>query len=171
MDTLFNYAPALVALAGLAVLVTLSIIDFRTWLLPDWLNALLAVFGLLFHLSIGFTAMPALSMLYGAALGSGILFAVRFFGNRHYKQDTLGLGDVKLMGAGGLWLGPEGIVMAITVGAFAGLIHGILVAVFRAIRDGNRPNLNRLMIPAGPGFCFGLLATALWQFDGILFNL
>lgn len=171
MDTFLSFAPALVALAGMVVLVALSVIDFRTWLLPDWLNALLAALGLLFHLSIGFSDIPALHMVYGSLLGAGILFAVRFFGNRHYKQDTLGLGDVKLMGAGGIWLGPEGIVMAITVGAFAGLVHGILVAVFRAIRDNSRPNLHRLMIPAGPGFCFGLLATAIWQFNGVLFNL
>ena len=69
MDTLLSFAPALIALAGMVVLVTLSVIDFRTWLLPDWLNALLAALGLLFHLSLGFSDMPALHMVYGSLLG------------------------------------------------------------------------------------------------------
>jgi leader peptidase (prepilin peptidase)/N-methyltransferase len=77
---------------------------------------------------------------------------------------TLGLGDVKLLGAAGLWLGVEGVVMAMTVGAFAGLVHGILVAVIRGIREKSSPNLHRLMIPAGPGFCVGIACVGLWQY-------
>ncbi|HNQ92620.1 MAG TPA: A24 family peptidase [Alphaproteobacteria bacterium] len=164
MDIIFSFLPLLLAIAGIVTLITLSVIDFRTWILPDWLNATLAALGIAFHLSTGFIFFTPAELIYGALIGSGILYIVRFFGNRHYKQETLGLGDVKLLAAGGLWLGMEGVIMAMTVGAFAGLIHGVIVAVVRAIRDKTRPNLHRLMIPAGPGFCFGILIACLWQY-------
>lgn len=69
------------------------------------LNGTLAVLGLAFHFSIEFAFFTPAELIYGALMGAGVLYIVRFFGNRHYKQETLGLGDVKLMAAGGLWLG------------------------------------------------------------------
>ena len=99
-------------------------------------------------------------------MGGGILYVIRMAGNAYYKQDTLGLGDVKLLAAAGLWLGMEGVVFALTAGAFAGLLHGIFVACYRAIKEKTKPNLNRLMIPAGPGFCIGIVASWLYLFYG-----
>lgn len=150
--------------AGVLTLITLSVIDLRTWLLPNWLNLTLALLGIAFHSVMDFSILTPPEMLYGAALGAGMLYTIRFFGNMHYKQDTLGLGDVKLLGAAGLWLGLDGTIIAITIGAFAGLLHGISVACARAIKERTKPNLKRLMIPAGPGFCVGILISALWKF-------
>lgn len=163
MDILF-FAPYVLALAGLLTLITLSIIDLRVWLLPNWLNLTLAILGIAFHASIQFTILEPIQLLYGAFLGAGTLLAIRFFGNMYYKQDTLGLGDVKLLGAAGLWLGVEGVVMAMTIGAFAGLLHGIGFAFARAIKEKTKPDLHRLMIPAGPGFCVGILISCIWKF-------
>lgn len=156
--------PYLLCGAGFITLVTLSIIDLRVWLLPNWLNLLLGILGICFHITTKFDIFPPHELLYGALLGAGTLYTIRFFGNMYYKQDTLGLGDVKLLGAAGLWLGMEGVVMAMTVGAFAGLLHGIGVALTRAIQTKTKPNLARLMIPAGPGFCVGILISAIWKF-------
>ncbi len=151
---------------GVAILtlITLSIIDLRVWLLPNWLNLTLAFSGICFHIATNFALLAPQYLVYGALLGAGTLYIVRFFGNRYYQQDTLGLGDVKLLGAAGFWLGTEGVILAMTVGAFAGLVHGIIIAIARAIRDKSRPDLHRLMIPAGPGFCVGILASAIWKF-------
>lgn len=163
MDIL-QLLPYLFALGGLATLVTLSIIDLRVWLLPDWLNLTLGILGLAFHASLQFSIFEPIQLLYGAFLGAGTLLTIRFFGNMYYKQDTLGLGDVKLLCAAGLWLGVEGVVMAMTLGAFAGLLHGIGFAFARAIREKSKPDLHRLMIPAGPGFCVGILVSCIWKF-------
>lgn len=164
MDNIVFYLPYFFAVAALVTLIALSVIDFRTWILPDWLNLTLALLGVFFHISTDFTLLTPDSMVIGCLAGGGLLWIVRFFGNRHYGQDTLGLGDVKLMAAGGLWLGGEAIILAMTVGAFAGLLHGIAVALIRAIKTRTRPNLKRLMIPAGPGFCVGLLVLAIYQY-------
>lgn len=154
------------AAAGLGVLVILSVIDLRVWLLPNKWVLLFAALGIIFHSLLSFALITPQDMLFGALLGGGILYGIRMAGNAYYKQDTLGLGDVKLLAAAGIWLGVEGVVIALTLGAFAGLLHGIIVGLGRAIRDKTSPNLKRLMIPAGPGFCVGIILTWLYIFAG-----
>lgn len=151
------------SLAALLVLAALSAIDLKTRLLPNPLVLLFAALGIVFHLSTDFSLLSPLQALAGAALGYGLLWIIRFFANLYYEQDCLGLGDVKLLGAGGLWLGPEGVLLAITLGAFAGLVHGVGVALWNSLRNGEIFTLKRLTIPAGPGFAIGLVAAALWQ--------
>lgn len=155
--------PYLIAIAGVVTLLTLSIIDLRVWLLPNWLNLTFALLGIAFHASIQFSIFEPIQLLYGAFMGAGTLAFIRFFGNMYYKQDTLGLGDVKLLGAAGFWLGIEGVVMAMTIGAFAGLVHGVGYALFRAVKEKSKPDLHRLMIPAGPGFCIGIVIACIWK--------
>lgn len=161
--------PFLICGLGFITLITLSIIDIKTWLLPNWLNLTLAILGIGFHLSTEFRIIPPQELVFGAILGAGTLYTIRFFGNMVYKQDTLGLGDVKLLGAAGFWLGMEGVVIAMTVGAFAGVLHGIGFALIRAIRTHSKPDFHRLMIPAGPGFCVGIMIACIWKFYSYLF--
>lgn len=154
------------AVAGLGVLIILSVIDLKVWLLPNKYVLLFAILGVIFHSALSFQLMTPPDMLYGLLLGGGLLYLVRMGGNAYYKQDTLGLGDVKLLAAAGLWLGVEGVVLALTAGAFVGLLHGIAVALTRAVKEKTKPNLNRLMIPAGPGFCVGIVASWFYIFAG-----
>ncbi len=156
--------PYILIASGIITLVILSIIDLKTWLLPNKLNLLFAILGIAFHASIHFTIFEPIQLLYGTMLGSGTLLTIRFFGNKYYGQDTLGLGDVKLLGAAGFWLGVEGVVLAMTIGAFMGILHGVGFAVTRAIKEKTKPNLKRLMIPAGPGFCMGIILSGFWIF-------
>lgn len=148
--------------AALAVLAALSAIDLKTRLLPNPLVLLLAVLGVLFHISTEFALTLPLQSVAGAATGYGLPWIIRFFANRFYGRDSLGLGDVKLLGAGGIWLGAEGVLLAITLGAFAGLAHGVGVALWGAVKNGAPFTLRRLTIPAGPGFAVGLIAAAAW---------
>ena len=152
--------------AGFCCLLTLSIIDLRTWLLPDWLNLIFALLGIGFHAATQFVYLEPLHMMLGGLVGAGVLYLIRMGGNWYYKQDTLGLGDVKLLGAAGLWLGPADVVMAMTIGAFCGLLHGLGVGVAKAIREKKRPDFQRLMIPVGPGFCAGIILTFVWKYIG-----
>ena len=166
MDFSLDLVAAASALAGLIVLGILSVIDLRVWLLPNKYVLIFALLGVAFHAALHFSLLAPHEMIYGALLGSGILYVIRICGNAYYKQDTLGLGDVKLLAAAGLWLGLEGVVFALTAGAFAGLLHGIGVATAKAIKEKSPINLKRLMIPAGPGFCVGIIASWLYLFYG-----
>lgn len=166
MEFALEWAAAGTVIAGLIVLIILSVIDLKVWLLPNKWVLTFALLGVAFHALLNFTLLLPHEMIFGALLGCGILYVIRICGNAYYKQDTLGLGDVKLLAAAGLWLGVEGVVIALTAGAFAGLLHGIGFATIKAIKEKSSVNLNRLMIPAGPGFCIGIVAAWLYQYYG-----
>ncbi|MFA7456530.1 MAG: A24 family peptidase [Micavibrio sp.] len=155
--------PEILALLCLPVaaglLIALSVIDLREMILPDELNLALAVTGIAFHILTGLALIDAGSMLAGALAGGGLLYGIRFIANRYYGQDALGLGDVKLLAAAGLWLGPEGVLQAITLGALAGLLHGFAYAGWLKYKTGAAPSIHRLSIPAGPGFAVGIFGA------------
>ncbi|NQZ14391.1 MAG: prepilin peptidase [Alphaproteobacteria bacterium] len=158
----------IIFLSGICVLGILSIIDLKTYLLPNPWVATFAALGFAFHFINGFEALPLEQVAYGALAGFWTLYIIRALGNWYYKQDSLGLGDVKLLGAGGIWLGVNGVFMAITAGAFAGLIHGIIYAVYIAIKNKKSINMHRLRIPAGPGFAAGIIGVSIWQYYDLL---
>lgn len=149
---------------GVFLLTLLSIIDLKTFLLPNIYVAPFALLGLLFHITTDFYYLNFQTVLIGGAVGFATLYLIRAAGNKYYGQDSLGLGDVKLLGAGGLWLGYEGVLFAMTLGAMAGLIHGILYAVITKIKTKQPFNLRRLIIPAGPGFALGIVLVAGWMY-------
>ena len=152
---------------ALLVLITLSIIDLKTFLLPNRLVALFAALGITFHGTTGFSYTPPLDMALGALIAGSLLYGIRFGGNRIYNTDTLGLGDVKLMTAAGLWLGVDFVLVAITLGALAGFIHGIGLAAYLHLKTKAPVSLNRLNIPAGPGFAAGTVIAAALKFSGV----
>lgn len=154
----------LCAIAACGLLVALSVIDLRVRLLPNKLVLPLAILGVIFHTVMGWAHLTPLDMIAGGAMGFGILYGIRYTANRLYKMDTLGLGDVKLMGAAGLWLGPDGVLMALILGAVLGMAHGLIVAFYLSRQSGKKINLNTLEVPAGPGFALGIAVMGFHQF-------
>ena len=151
-------------LTALALLIILGVIDLKTRLLPNKYVAAFLAIGLIFNIANGFYYTQWQEMLIGMIAGAGLLLAIRYVANKIYKQDTLGLGDVKLMGAAGIWLGVDYIFLCISIGAFAGLIHGLGYGMQQKIRTGEKINLSKLSIPAGPGFILGIIITAFLKF-------
>lgn len=156
---------AVLCLAGaLIILFFLSAIDLREGLLPNELVMGFLALGLVFHFCMLFAFLPMTQMFLGAFIGGSALYLVRTIANMLYKQDALGLGDVKLMGAAGLWLGPYYILIALSVGALMGLLHGLTAAVYIWRKTKEFPDLNRFSLPAGPGFAIGIIITATIEF-------
>lgn len=157
-----------ILLLSLGLLCLLAVIDLRERLLPNKYVFPFGALGIVFHLLTHFEILPVGTIVLGALTGYGSLWLIRFLANRHYGQDSLGLGDVKLMGAAGLWLGLDGVLFALTIGAFAGVLHGIGYALWCALRDQQRPSFHKLMIPAGPGFIVGIVLVGAWLFTPYL---
>ena len=151
-------------IGAVILLITLSVIDLRIGLLPNIYNAALAACGIGFHLLTSFSWLSPVQIVLGAVVGGGMLWVIRIAANALYKQDTLGLGDVKLLAAGGLLLGLHGVLLAVTVGAMAGLVHGIGVIGFNKIKAKDIGKLSHFSIPAGPGFAVGIFAAAAYQY-------
>lgn len=142
----------------------LTFIDLKTRLLPNKYVGGVFVLGVIFQAVTQFHFATPTEVILGAIMGAGLLLFVRYFANRIYKQDTLGLGDIKLMGAAGIWLGPDHILLAISLGAFAGLIHGLIYGFVLSRKTGEKVNFATLSIPAGPGFIFGIIAVSVFKF-------
>jgi leader peptidase (prepilin peptidase)/N-methyltransferase len=134
-----------------AVLVALVVVDLRRQLLPDGLVLPLLPLGLALAWITGDSGAAAA----GAVFGGGLLWAVRAAYLRFRGIEALGLGDVKLMAAGGAWVGLAGIGPALLVAALA-----TLAAVGIARLSGRSFDL-ATRIPFGPGLALGLYTVAL----------
>ncbi len=136
-------------------LIWMGWIDHKLWILPNELVGLLAITALPFHFATDWFFGGWLFVIIGGMVGAGALLLVRAVANKIYGFETMGLGDVKLLGAAGLWLGPEDILIALSVGAFCGVAHAVGLAMIE------KKSLNRMMLPAGPGFICGILIVSI----------
>ncbi len=156
---------ALISLAlAAAVLLRLAVIDLKTLLLPNTHVLAFAMLAPVFHFFTAFEYIDWQSALIGALIGGGLLLVIRTVGNYFYNQDTLGLGDVKLMAAAGLWLGQDYILHALIIGAVAGLVHGIILILAQWATTKKLNGLSTFSLPAGPGFIVGIAAAMVAKF-------
>jgi leader peptidase (prepilin peptidase)/N-methyltransferase len=129
----------------------MSWIDLRTGYLPDYLQMTLALAGvtlLALGSPVGITWTLA---LIGAAFNAGLFWGLRWIVSRLKGREAMGLGDVKLVGVAGLWLGPWALPWIMAVGGLATLAGVGLVSLIkrRALWQGE--------MPLGPGLAAGIL--------------
>ena len=146
------------------ILLILTFIDLDTMRLPNPIVAGLAGLGLLGALASQFADVmwvpltgaeesPLLVAALGAVLGAGLsgLVAALYAGVR--GRSGFGMGDVKLLGAMGLFLGPY-VLLSLLVGSLFGAIVGIVTA-------GRSEEGLAAKIPFGPFLALGGILTAL----------
>ena len=117
------YGPTWRALQGsilFSLLLTISLIDARHYLIPDALS----IGGLGAGLALSLLPGPPsfLTSVIGAALGFGVLLAVGLLGEWVFKKPAMGGGDIKMMAMVGAFLGPAGAMLTIFIGALAGTL-------------------------------------------------
>ncbi|MCP1337883.1 prepilin peptidase [Futiania mangrovi] len=148
--------PELASAAVLTVLLAaLAVSDARRYVLPDVLNLALAVCGFVSTALLRPDVLPdaAIGCLAGFAAFAGIAAAYR----RLRGRDGLGLGDAKLMGAAGAWVGWQGLSSVVLIGAFAALAATLAMAKLRGetVHAATR-------VPLGIFLALGLWIT--WMF-------
>jgi len=134
-----------------SLLLALAASDARTMLLPDRLNLLLAGGGLGQNLAIG---LPGLrDALLGSVIGGGLLALLAVAFRRLRGREGLGLGDVKLVSAAGLWIGWQGVPLLLSIASL-----GALAAIAaRAVLQGEFDRT--ALMPFGPFLAVGTLVT------------
>jgi leader peptidase (prepilin peptidase)/N-methyltransferase len=138
------------ALVLIWALLTLTVIDFDTQLLPDDITLPLIWTGLLFNLYHTFTTLP--DALLGAVFGYFSLWSVYWLFKLLTGKEGMGYGDFKLLAALGAWLGWQLLPLIIILSSLLGSIIGIFLIV--ALKRGRN-----LAIPFGPYLaCAGLIA-------------
>lgn len=114
------------------LLLSAFVIDYKKQIIPNRLNLTILELGLIVTFIYGMSnATIAVDMLLGSIIGCGIFFIISLLGSFIYGKEALGFGDVKLMGALGLYFGVTNIV-AISITSFLiGAIIGIFLITTR----------------------------------------
>lgn len=139
--------------AGLAlVMLAIAVIDWRSFIIPDWLNAAGLGLALMYAAAQEPAAMlqaVAIAVLRGAGLAL-LFLALREGYARLRGRQGLGLGDVKLAFVAGAWLDWLMIPIAIELAAFAALSFYLLRQALagRAISATNRMPFGLFFAPA-----------------------
>jgi leader peptidase (prepilin peptidase)/N-methyltransferase len=118
--------------------------------------------------------------LAGMLVGGGILLGIGWVGEKVYGRDAMGLGDVKLLAAGGGFIGPGGVVLALMIAALTASIAGLVnmgrfyvLVRTRAKRRGTRRAVGKSVrvarvagryLPFGPYLALGIgIALVAWK--------
>jgi len=109
-----------------AMLIVLFGTDYDTQRLPNVITLPGIVVGLVFSL---FTPPGIVASLIGAALGAGILLAVRWIWRKLRGVDAMGLGDVKMLAMIGAFLGWRQIWVVLFVASLTGATVGVLLTM------------------------------------------
>ena len=138
MSLLFVYVSV-----WLALFVWASFIDFKSFILPDWLTLPLVLSG------VGFNALSvnhfcsATDSLLGVLIGYGLIRLVDECYFRLKKQRGIGQGDAKLLAAIGAILGWQAIFPILCCAAILGVVFGLALIRMKRFTFKNQ-------IPFGP---------------------
>ncbi|MDQ5856931.1 MAG: prepilin peptidase [Acidobacteriota bacterium] len=128
-------------------------IDAEFRILPDKITLTGTVVG--FALSFFSEARTPLSSLGGIVLGAGGLYLVAFLYEKWKKVEGMGMGDVKMLGMIGAFLGPWGVVVAVLLASLAGSVTGLLLV---AVKRGSLTTA----LPFGVFLALGAVAALFW---------
>ena len=102
----------------LTILLGIAVSDARSYIIPDQFSIGGTVVGL--ALAPLTPAIGTLQAVYGAVLGFALLWLVAWAGEKAFKKEAMGGGDIKMMAMIGAFLGVDGVFLTIFLSAFLG---------------------------------------------------
>ncbi|MDE2030501.1 MAG: prepilin peptidase [Alphaproteobacteria bacterium] len=138
---------------GIGLLPAITLIDLHFGIIPDGLNALLGLLGLLYVWMSGGDVWLALAVS-AALLCVGLFFAVVY--SKWRGREMLGLGDVKFFAAAGFWLHAQNAPWFFAGGGLIGLLFNFW---WRRHSDDKQ-------FPFAPALCLSLAICILYQAAG-----
>jgi leader peptidase (prepilin peptidase)/N-methyltransferase len=114
------------------LLLGITLTDGRTYLIPDEFTLGGLGFALVIALASGFQAL--LGALLGALVGFLILWVVGAAGKWLLKEEAMGGGDIKMMAMVGAFLGWQGVLLTIFLGALTGTLIFLPLKLMRKDR-------------------------------------
>jgi leader peptidase (prepilin peptidase)/N-methyltransferase len=114
------------------MLICVVIIDYKYQIIPNRLNLTMFEIGLIFSFIYGMSDVAVtIDALLGMLVGGGIFLLITLLGSLVYGKEAMGLGDVKLMGALGLYFGLANIIAISLMSFLIGAILSIFLLVTR----------------------------------------
>jgi len=117
----WRYGLSLEALKGAlfgTLLLGIALTDAREYIIPNEFTYGGLAIGLVLSAAGGLASV--LAALAGAAVGFAILWLVGVAGRWAFKEEAMGGGDIKMMAMVGSFLGWQGVLLTIFLGALAG---------------------------------------------------
>lgn len=152
----WHFGPTAIAAGSMlfiAAMISLTLIDFDTQLLPDSITLPLVWIGLLLNIFATFTDLT--SAVLGAVAGYLSLWSIYWLFKLATGKEGMGYGDFKLLSAIGAWLGWQILPLTILLSSLVGAIVGI-VLILLARRGRNVP------IPFGPYLAAASVIALFW---------
>jgi leader peptidase (prepilin peptidase)/N-methyltransferase len=126
------YGPGLEALRAAVfgtILLGIAVTDAREYIIPDEFSIGGTALGLLFAVAGHWTgqavsahALPWPQAILGAAVGFALLWTVAWLGGKAFGKDAMGGGDIKMMAMIGAFLGWQGVLLTLFLGALLGTV-------------------------------------------------
>jgi len=145
----------------LSGLVLGTFVDFEHFIIPDSVTIggmvagpiLSALVPALHGQTVWWRGLEASGI--GLATGFGVLLAIAWLGEKAFKKEAMGFGDVKLMGAIGAFLGWQAVLFTVFVSSLLGSICGLVLIATRNVKLQGR-------IPFGPYLSAAALIWVFW---------
>lgn len=161
---------AILAAAYSVLLVALSLIDAKHYILPNHLVALLAVLGIAFTLMESTFLPPSLewhiflgTRIVTALLVMAFMLGMGWLGKMVSKRDAMGMGDVKMIGAITLWVDLDGLLLTLLIASLLALPWALYSITKRLLKH-RKQSTN--YIPFGPYLAIG--AWISFMFRGVI---
>jgi leader peptidase (prepilin peptidase)/N-methyltransferase len=146
-----SVAQIALSVALILIVIPAALIDLEYRIIPNKITALGAVLAIGIGLALDPAGEPE-RLIAGVAAGGFLLLAALAY------PGGMGMGDVKLAGVMGLFLG-RAVAPAILIALFAGVLYGALVVARKGTKEGRKT-----AVPFGPFLAFGaVIAVYLGQ--------
>ena len=150
------------------LLLSAFVIDYKKQIIPNRLNLTMFEIGLIIAFLYGMSNVAiTVDMLLGMLAGGGIFLLITLLGGLVYGKEAMGLGDVKLMGALGLYFGLTNIIIISLVSFLVCAIISIFLLTTKIKKTDE-------YIPFGPFIVIGAFVSIFVPYAslvGILMNI
>ncbi len=143
------------------MLLSVFVIDYKQQIIPNRLNLTIFEVGIIFAFLYGLSDVAiTINMLLGMLAGGGIFLLITLVGGLFYGKEAMGFGDVKLMGALGLFFGLSNIIVITLMSFLIGAVLSIILLVSKIKKSSE-------YIPFGPFIVIGTFISMYIPFEQI----
>lgn len=157
---LFSNQPPLFGVLLGVLLIFLSYIDFISFKIPDWINALILLTGIAYNISIEQSSWTPITSFIIAGV---FFYSLSFLYSKVRDRQGLGGGDIKLFACGAVWLLPYYLPLVLLISSISALFYAYLSS-HRELKI--RKKMKK--IPYGPFLGLGIWLS--WIFGQEILN-
>jgi len=157
-------------------LVIAGFIDWEWKIIPDKISFGLMIMGIIscpfnFLLPGNYAGQKVIQSLVGPLAGGGLLFLISFLGEKFFKKEVMGFGDIKLLAGMGSILGWQGVLVTGIISSIAGGVFAILGLLFGFLKRRQYLPFGPFLVVGGIVSLFMLIVLAqnsfIWDVKGI----